>query len=223
MTQLLPQSFWFRLSLPCLRLDSIPNPKTGPLLNLPETHRLPETPRLEGVPPWFDARCAWNPSGLAFAFILIGKPGPIRFDPSIPDASDGVHLWIDTRDTRDIHRASRFCHRFDFHLHPLRGSALEVSVSNPLIPRALANPPGVKLTAVQTQAEALRDGWRLEIFLPSDSLHGFDPDINRRLGLNFAVLDPLRGAQFLSVGRDFPTGEDPSLWSTLELLDPPSS
>lgn len=221
-TQLLPQAFWFRLCLPCLRLDSIPNPKKGPLLNLPETHRLPETPRLDGLSPWFEARCAWNPAGLAFAFSVFDKPGPIAFDPAYPDASDGLQLWIDTRDTRDIHRASKFCHRFHFHLRPGRGPSLDVDISSPPIARAQGNPPPLKPGRIQTQAEARKDGWTLEIFLPSDALHGFDPDTNRRLGLNFAVLDPLRGSQFLSVGRDFPTGEDPSLWSTLELVDSPS-
>jgi hypothetical protein len=97
-----------------------------------------------------------------------------------------------------------------------------VDVSNPPIARAQGKPPAIKPGRIQTQAEARKGGWTLEVFLPSDTLHGFDPDTNRRLGLNFAVLDPLRGAQFLSVGRDFPTGEDPSLWSTLELVDQPA-
>ncbi|HEU5118867.1 MAG TPA: hypothetical protein VFT74_19900 [Isosphaeraceae bacterium] len=219
MPQLLPQSFWFRLAFACPRNDSVPNPKKGPLLNLSDVHRLPETPRLDGLTPWFEARAAWNPSGLAFAFTLRDKPGRLDFDPDLPDASDGVQLWIDTRDTRDIHRASKFCHRFDFRLQPGRGSALDVDVSNPPIARAQGNPPGIKTGRIQTQAETRKDGWSLEVFLPSEALHGFDPETNRRLGVNFAVLDTFRGAQFLSVGRDFPTGEDPSLWSTLELVD----
>ncbi len=33
------------------------------------------------------------------------------------------------------------------------------------------------------------------------------------------VTDPERGDQFLGVGREFPIGEDPSLWSTLDLVD----
>ncbi len=30
------------------------------------------------------------------------------------DSSDGLRVWIDTRDTHNIHRASRFCHQFVF-------------------------------------------------------------------------------------------------------------
>ncbi len=147
MPQLIPQSFWFRLAFACSRNDSVPSSKKGPLLNLSDEYRLPETPRLDGMSPWFEARTAWNPSGLAFAFTLLDKPGPLEYDTDLPDASDGVQLWIDTRDTRDIHRASKFCHRFDFRLRPGRGSSLEVDVSNPPIARASGNPPGIKTGA----------------------------------------------------------------------------
>jgi hypothetical protein len=33
------------------------------------------------------------------------------------------------------------------------------------------------------------------------------------------VIGPDGEDQFLGVGREFPVGEDPSLWSTLELRD----
>ena len=62
-------------------------------------------------------------------------------------------------------------------------------------------------------------GYRLELFFPAEVLHGFDPETNRRLGFAYAVNDPDRGEQFLGVGREFPVGEDPSLWSVLELRD----
>jgi len=34
------------------------------------------------------------------------------------------------------------------------------------------------------------------------------------------VTDPERPDEFLGVGREFPVGENPSLWSTLELIEP---
>ena len=33
------------------------------------------------------------------------------------------------------------------------------------------------------------------------------------------MTDHVREDQFLGVGRDFPVGENPSLWATLELCD----
>lgn len=220
-TPLLPQAFWFRLAVPCHRIDALPRPVAkGRLLDLPAACTLPATSRLDGRDPWAEVRVAWNPNGLAFAFEVTGKAGPIVRDPVLPDASDGVQLWIDTRDTRDIHRASRFCHRFVALLSPTpKGSSPTVELAPKPIHRAQADPPRIRAEVLQGRAETIRGGWRLEIFLPAEALHGFDPETNRRLGFAYQVNDPDRGAQFLGVGRDFPIGEDPSLWSTLELRD----
>lgn len=218
---LIPQSFWFRLALRCPRVEAIPRPK-GRLLDLPASCRLPETPRLDGRAPWAEVRVGWNPGGLGVAVEVTDKPGPIAHDPILPDASDGLQLWIDTRDTRDVHRATRFCQRFSAVLVPGKANALGVAVTPRPIHRALADPPKVKADAILARADRTRKGWRMELFLPAEALHGFDPETNRRLGLNYQVTDPDRGDQFLTVGRDFPTGEDPSLWATLELLDDPA-
>ncbi len=221
-TPLLPQAFWFRLALPCRRIDDLPRRRSkGPLLDLPESCRLPETTRLEGQPALADVRVAWNPKGLAVAVEVIGKTGPIVHDRLLPEASDGLQLWIDTRDTRDIHRASRFCHHYSATLNPSR-LGLTVDFRLRPIHRAQADPPGVQAEKVLTAAQKTRHGWRLEVFLVADALHGFDPETNRRLGFAYQVTDPGRGDQFLGVGRDFPIGEDPSLWSTLELRDDPA-
>jgi hypothetical protein len=50
-------------------------------------------------------------------------------------------------------------------------------------------------------------------------MHGFDPDTNRRLGFAYHLADSIREDQFVGVGREFPIGENPSLWATLELRD----
>jgi hypothetical protein len=72
---------------------------------------------------------------------------------------------------------------------------------------------------IEARADLNRAGWTLEVFLPASVLNGFDPETNRRLGFAYQVSDHLREDQFLAVGRDFPIGENPSLWSTIELKD----
>jgi hypothetical protein len=134
-------------------------------------------------------------------------------------AGEGLQVWIDTRDTRNIHRASRFCHRFSFILKPT-AKALDVIVSQKPIARALADAPMGDLELVYSRADLVKGGWRIETFLPLEVLNGFDPETNRRLGFAYQVTDLEREDQFLTVGREFPTGEDPSLWSTVELVDP---
>lgn len=218
-TPLLPNTFWFRAALPCRRFDALPrDPRKGRLLDLPESCRLPELPRLAGLTPWADVRTAWNPKGLAVQVAVSGKAGPIVRDRELPDASEGVHLWIDTRDTRDIHRASRFCHRYAALLAP-SGRALAVDVELRRIHRASGDPAGARADAVKSRAERTPDGWLLELFFPPAALQGFDPDTIRRLGLCYLVVSPERGDQWLTVGRDFPVAEDPSLWASLDLID----
>jgi hypothetical protein len=213
---LLPQAFWFRLAMPCRRIDGLPKAQ-GRLLDLPGACALPGTAALEGRDPWAEVRVAWNPGGLAVAVEATRRAGTIRHDP---EASEGVEVWVDTRDTRTIHRASRFCHRFLAVLAPRgRATALDVAVAQKTIHRALADAPSCRPEAIPARAERLRGGWRLELFLPAEALHGFDPETNRRLGFCYRAIDPDGADQFLGAGREFPVGEDPSLWSTLELRD----
>jgi hypothetical protein len=220
---LLPPVFWFRFTFACLRVEGIPRKsKAGPLLDLPESCRLPETVRLEDREPWAEIRAGWNHGGLGFQVTCRGKTGRYVDDEDLPEASDGVQLWIDTRDTRDIHRASRFCHRYSAVVVPSGRSFLSVKLRQRKLNRAAADPVRVRPENVQTRAERTTDGWRLELFFSPETLNGFDPEVNRRLGFYAVVTDPARGDQPLGTGRDFPTAEDPSLWNTLELVDRPA-
>jgi len=217
-SNLLPQTFWFRLAIPCQRVDGLPHAK-GRLLDLPESCTLPDTAALEGSPSWAVVRAAWNPSGLAIAVEVTGKLGPIARDPTGTVAGEGVQLWIDTRDTRTIHRATRFCHRFSFTLQSSSHS-LSIATTQKPIARALADAPMADLKLIEIRVDLIAGGWRIELFLPAEALNGFDPETNRRLGFAYQVTDLERDDRFLTVGRDFPIGEDPSLWATLELVDP---
>lgn len=218
MSTLLPQPFWFRVAHPCRRVDSIPRPK-GRLLDLTAAHDLVDLAQLGGKPSWASARSAWNPQGLGFSFEVRDKVGVISPEPGRPTGMDAVQLWIDTRDTRTIHRATRYCHRFVATLRPAGGKSLDVEISQKPIARALADPPMTLAARAQGRAERTVSGWRLELYFPADALVGFDPDENRRLGLAYQVTDPDRGDVFSGVGREFPIGEDPSLWASLILQD----
>jgi hypothetical protein len=223
MTPLLPQAFWFRLAVPCRRIDGLPRKGDRErLLDLPAACRLPTTAPLDGLAAWADVRVAWNAGGLAVAVEATVRPGAPPTEDR-PAERDGFQVWVDTRDTRDINRASRFCNRYSAYLRggSTRG-ALGVEVQQRPIARATADAPICRRELLQARAERLRAGWRIELFLPAEAMHGFDPETNRRLGFAYQVSgsDPDRQDQFLGVGREFPIGENPSLWSTLELRDP---
>lgn len=216
---LIPQAFWFRLALDCPRIDGIPR-AGGRLLNLPASHALPSFQSLDGRGSWVEVRAGWGPKGLGLALEISGKTRPIQSDAYAIGGRDEVEIWIDTRDTRDVHRASRFCHRF-LVTFQASGKTLKAEVAALKIHRALADAPFPKAGLIATWAEAIPGGYRLELFLPAEALSGFDPDTNRRLGFCHRVGDPERGDSFLTLGREFPVGEDPSLWATLVLQDSP--
>jgi hypothetical protein len=215
---LLPQSFWFRVALDCPKVEGLPRAR-GRLLDLPPTSQLPDLGELEGQSSWTKVRAGYDGSGLGFAFEVADKVGPISPEPGRTSGVDAVQVWIDTRDTRNVHRATRFCHRFVASIVPGQGRALEVTIDQKPIARAVADAPLANLANVQARAERIMSGWRLELFLPAEVLHGFDPETNRRLGFFYQVTDPDRGDQFLGVGREFPVGEDPSLWASLVLTE----
>jgi hypothetical protein len=215
---LLPQAFWFRLSATCPRIDGIPlEARRGPMLDLPDKCTLPDLSSLEGRASWASVRVAWNSDGLGIA-ILAQRQATKATLADRPEGFASVNLWIDTRDTRNVSRATRFCHRFTAHmtLRPDR-QGLDVDLSQRPIARAMADAPIASPKLLASRTEFTRASWTLELFLPADALNGFDPDTNRRLGFAYLVSDHERDDQFLGVGRDFPIGENPSLWATLEL------
>lgn len=215
---LLPQAFWFRLAAASPRVDGIPKAPSrgGRLLDLPASCLLTDLSSLDGRSSWASVRVGWNPSGLGITVLAALPPGNSQSDR--PEGFADVNLWIDTRDTRNVSRATRFCHRFAAHLTLSRDrKGLSVEVNQRPIARAVAESPMSDPSLISTQTELTRSGWSLEVFLPASVLHGFDPETNRRLGFAYQVSDHLREDQYLGVGREFPIGENPSLWATLEL------
>jgi hypothetical protein len=216
---LLPQAFWFRLAASCPRVDEIPRPAArGALLDLPATCSLPDLSTLEGRASWASVRVGWNAEGLGVAILADLAASKAALNPDRPEGFADVNLWIDTRDTRDVSRATRFCHRFAARLTVSRDrKSLRVELSQRPIARAVADAPICSPGLLESRTELHRTGWHLELFLPAAALNGYDPETNRRLGFAYQVSDHERDDQFLGVGREFPLGENPSLWATLEL------
>jgi hypothetical protein len=161
----------------------------------------------------------WNPRGLGIAVLAEGLADQ-QFARDRPEGFAVVQFWVDTRDTRNVSRATRFCHRFTARLDVVGSRRqLTADVSQRPIARALADAPLCRPELLQARALVDRSGWVLEVFLPAQALSGFDPDTNRRLGFAYSVADYVRDDQHLGVGRDFPLGENPSLWAALELND----
>jgi hypothetical protein len=217
---LLPPSFLLRICYPCRYVSSMPSDQDDDLLDLPEECMLDNVGAMDGRPSFADIRLAWNEQGIGLQVSVRGKDQLPQGDVSRPRASDGVTLWLDTRDARASHRASRFCHQF--HFLPAGGGPErdEPAFVQVAIHRALQDAPLCPASAVPFRSRSKKSGYRIEAFLPAVVLSGFDPEQNPRLGFFIAVRDGELGDHLLSSGPEFPYWEDPSLWSTLELQRP---
>jgi len=212
----LPARFLFRIAHRCRYIRAIPQ-KDNDLLDLPQECRISNWADMEGLKNFADVRLAWNELGLGIQVEVRGKEHEVTGHQSKLKASDGITLWIDTRDSRSTHRASRYCHQF--HFLPMGGGndGTEGYFAQANIHRALQDAPHCPPHLVMFHVKLARGGYLLEAFLPATALHGFDFEQSGRLGIYYVVRDNELGDQTLSVSSDFPYWEDPSLWSVLEL------
>lgn len=213
----IPTRFLVRLEHACPHVAGIPAEDGDELFDLPERCRLDNRAALDGQTNFADLRLAWNEFGLAVQCTVKGKQKPPAGDVARPRYSDGLSLWLDMRDARTSHRASRYCHQF--HLLAAGGGddKDEPSFVQVKINRAQQDAPLARSSDVPFRNSAVKGGYRLEAFLPAAVLTGFDPDEFPRLGVYYAVFDQELGEQVLSVGSEFPFADDPSLWAVLAL------
>jgi hypothetical protein len=214
---LVPPRFLVRVAHPCPYVKAMPDADGDRLLDLPEAARLQTFAAQEGRADIGDVRLAWNDFGLGVQVTVTGKEEPTAGDADKPRASDGLTLWLDTRDARAGHRASRTCHQF--HFLPAGGGPehSDPAFTQTKIARAQTDAPLAGPADVPLRCHKLKSGYRLEAYLPAAVLAGFDPSEHPRLGVYYHLRDRELGDQYLAVSADFPFETDPSLWEVLAL------
>ena len=212
---IVPPSFLFHYQFRVPQQTKLP--KSGQaLLNLPAECRIPVPSELDDRKAFADVRLGWNRAGLGLSLTTRGRKKPVVDDP--PEANR-LEVLIDTRDTRNVHRATRFCRRFVFTWSdggddPVANVAIE-PISHA---REVADGGDVSLALTRLKPQA--DGYLLEVWLPEEVLPGYDIEASRKIGFYYTLSDAELGEQTLHVsGPEFPVGHDPSLWCTLELVD----
>jgi hypothetical protein len=219
MPGLLPYRFLFRYRFTVRRKEQLPPPGRA-VFSLSEEHRLPNLGELDGAKSFADIRLAWNDKGLALSVEVTGKSrGLLSCIPNNPQFSDGVQVWIDTRNTQNIHRASRFCHHFCLLPGGAGGDRKQPMAAQQTIARAKELSPMADPRDIEVASEITRSGWRLSAWISAKALHGYDPEAQPLLGFYCLVRDTELREQALTVGGDFPFAYDPSLWATLELTN----
>ena len=158
-----------------------------------------------------DVRVAWSESGLYFQAIVKGKKVLPRFIQPRGGFSDGLRVWIDTRCSPGIHRATRFCHCFHFFPGQPHGILDE-------IPRARELPTTIDSKELEVRSEFHPDGYTLWAHIPSKCLTGYSPLEFDRIRLFYDVVDQELGTQSMAIGPELRYAEDPSHWVQASLV-----
>lgn len=218
MSQLVPPRFLFRWSFPTRKIGNLPH-QSGRLLNLPETCRVPSLGELDSTPNFADVRLAWSDAGLGLSVEVRRRTRQLKSSSDTPILMDGLHVWFDTRNTKSVHRATRFCQQFS--LQPAGGGRTATDPQAAATPLARARDEFMlaDVSLIRVQSELRSDGYWLDAWLPAEVLVGFDPSQHPQLGFHYVVRDSELGQQSLAVGSEFPYDSDPSLWQTIELIE----
>lgn len=219
MNQIVPPTLLFDYRL---RVPACPQPsrrKKGRLLELTDQAQLPAFSTIDGSTPFASIRLGWNSNGLGINVSVSGRSQPVNGNTLQLEQSDCLEMWIDTRPTGNVHRATGYCHRL---------ACLPVDESSNGQPSAVPLPIAqqreirseIQSQHVQLRVHSAQDGYDMETWIPGSQLYGYrQVDELRQLGFYCVVRDTERGEQPLTVTDDFPYAWDPSLWVQLELID----
>lgn len=213
MLEALPRRALFHFELPISYLAT-PQRIDGSIDKWPQSCLVPALVALDDQNPFADVYWAWNEDNFLIAFEVTRRSGPPRCDPTSWWKLDGVRLLIDTRDARDLKRATRYCHFF--YALPVGGgkSGRAPIVGFHKISRAKENPPDVDVRQIQVAAQMTRQKYSMELVIPAGCLHGWSPVDHPRIGVYYKVKDVFNGDQHLCSSDDLGWNSDPSTWAT---------
>lgn len=212
---LVPNRYLFKFEFP-LPYRSAPR-MDGSLRDWKKEHLLPDWGGLDAAERIADLYAGWNESGLFVAARVEGRRGPFQCNVKQFWKGDNLRVMVDTRDARDIKRASRHCSKFYFLPAGGGADASEPVAAAAKIQRATEDAPLADDGVVQVASQ--RDGlaYTIEGFIPAEALNGFDPVEHPRIGLYVILEDKELGQQYMTIGDDLYWWVDPSTWPTAVL------
>ncbi len=163
---------------------------------------------------------AWNDEGICLQVEVKNKKNPSEPGTMTnPAGGDLINFFIDTRDLKTNHRASKFCHRFTLLPPGTRGhqkqSALMVEdeITGNRTYREMTQPE-----QIPTWDSSTKNGYQVSCWISKSYLEGYDPEHVPSLGFYYEMQDRDYGILFFGVGDNFPAITDPSLWPSLKLV-----
>lgn len=163
--------------------------------------RLPDITGLTGEGHLVDVSLLWSP--LALYFEVKGRLSL--------DSGDQIELFIDTRDLKNSHVVTRFCHHFIIDLEEELGS--EITRFRGDDTHLLADS-----SLISVSTEGKRSSFTSTISFPKEILFGYDPKEFDRMGLSYRFVRNNGEKQHFPLSSTFFNLEKhPALWASLHL------
>ena len=179
----IPKNLLFRYRLNCQEYTGKVNSK----FDLDESFQLPHLGAFESQHNFADVRVGWHEKGLLLSVSVTTKKQALWCRPSELLDSDGIQFWIDTRDTHNVHRATKFCHWFV--VLPASGPKDNKPLVSMLkINRSRADSPTINRAPVQATSKITKTGYVLKAFVPGETLNGWDANEHRNIGYNLSLI-----------------------------------
>ncbi len=130
------------------------------------------------------------------------------------EEGDAFELFIDTRDLKNSGFLTKFCHHFVFFPQEVDGIWGQEITHFRTEDRHELCAPG----ALVVEAELKKKSYALQIFIPSQCLHGYDQAIFKRVGLTY-IVHRFGGEpqHFVLSSKYMAVAQHPSLWASVQL------
>lgn len=184
---------------------------------LSKKHLLPDLSLFQGERPFAQVFLGYQKEGIRAEVEIEGS-----FDQSFfPhfQTGDSIEFFFDTRDVKTSGHTTRFCHHFYFLPVPPSDASGDSLLSAEITRfRTEDAHPLCDPSKIQVESKIGIKRTVVKIFIPSESLFGYDPEQFNRIGFTYRI-NRVRGKpQFFSANaRDFTIEQQPSLWASLQL------
>jgi hypothetical protein len=204
---------YFQISTDCLFAPPVKD-NSFPLTSANfKKYKLPDTSALCNEEHFAELSLGWNAAGIA-AFVTVDNAFHLATYPDVSQG-DSIELFIDTRDVKTSGFNTKFCHHFFFLPESVEGhQAGEITRFRTEDLHELCDPH-----ALRVKGQLKSSSYNLQIFIPTECLHGYDPEQFDRLGFSYRINRSGKAPQHFSVTTDeFQIEQQPSLWSSLKLI-----
>lgn len=202
---------FFQMSVECHRLKN----KFPSLSKVKgKFYEMPDTSALMNGSSFATVSMGWNFDGIEVYIVVEERITKCSY----PDVSNGdsVELFFDTRDLKTSGHNTKFCHHFFFLPEAIDGHLTgEITKFRTEDAHELCSPDDLNVKVKKSAT-----GYALEIFIPAQILHGFDPEQFDRMGFSYRINRAGdKPQEFSASSEEYQVEQQPSLWSSLKLVE----